>query len=112
MLRFKWIFLYLKVLLGIIIEFIIFFPLIIFVRLFRTTKPLINRSEKIKNILQNLNANSRFENLSKVKKFAKKSQNIKFPWFFKIILYAISFFSMGISIAFVLFKGKKILIYI
>ena len=54
---------------------------------------------------------------SSTKANSKRKQTFKFPWYFKIILYAISFFLMGLSIAFVLFKGEvfillKYLIYL
>jgi len=90
----------------VIVEIITFVPLIALVILFKKTKSRHNRLKKFKKMLQNeKNADSDVK-LSKINLTnLKKKKVFKFTWPFKIILYLISFLSMGFSILFVLFKG-------
>ncbi len=87
--------------------------MIILVVLFRKTKPHHKKSSKLEETLQKMIGHVNLEtNAAKNPKTTGKSKteknNFKFPWHFKIILYIISLVSMGFSILFVLFKGKKI----
>jgi hypothetical protein len=90
----------------VIVEIITFVPLIALVILFKKTKSRNNRLKKFKKMLQNENnANSDVKILNIKSTNFKKKKVFKFPWPFKIILYLVSFLSMGFSIIFVLFKG-------
>ena len=84
--------------LGLIVEFVIYCPMMILVILFKKTKPRHKKSKQMENIVGNsTKKNSTESNIKKV---------IKFPWFFSIFLFMFSFCLMGFSIIFVLFKGK------
>jgi len=88
------------------VEIITFVPLIALVILFKKTKSRNNRLKKFKKMLQNEhNADSDVKILNIKSTNLKKKKVFKFPWPFKIILYLVSFLSMGFSIIFVLFKG-------
>ncbi len=89
-----------------IAEIITFIPLIALVILFKKTKSRHNRLKKFKKMLQNENnADSDVKLLKMNSTNLKKKKVFKFPWPFKIVLYLVSFLSMGFSILFVLFKG-------
>ncbi len=91
-----------------IVEVITYFPLIFLIILFRKTKPHHKRSKKIEKIFPNLNldVDLKKNKTTQQNNEANKNKAFKFPWYFKIILYMISFLIMGISILFVLFKGN------
>jgi len=100
--------LYFKIILGVIVEIITFVPLIALVILFKKTKSRHNRLKKFKKMLQNENnADSDVKLLKMNSTNLKKKKVFKFPWPFKIVLYLVSFLSMGFSILFVLFKGLR-----
>ena len=89
-------------------EIITFVPLIAIVILFKKTKSRHNRLKKFKKMLQNENNADSDVKILKIKSTnLKKKKLFKFPWPFKIVLYLISFVSMGFSIIFVLFKGLR-----
>ena len=92
-----------------IVECVTFLPLIILVNVFKKTKRRSKKSVRLQKIFQKNNGHDSIKKSSSKansKANSKGKQTFKFPWYFKIILFAISFFSMGLSIAFVLFKGE------
>jgi hypothetical protein len=92
----------------VIVEIITFLPLIVLVTLFKKTKSRHNRLTQFKKMLKkekNLNSDIKILNMN-LANLKKKKKIFKFPWPFKIVLYLVSFLSMGFSILFVLFKGK------
>jgi polycystin 1L2 len=82
-----------QILVGILIDVLTYFPLLFLAFLFRRAKS----REKKKNTTSN--TSQKYE-------ISDKKSNFKFPWWFKIIFYLISWVCMAISIAFALFKGK------
>jgi len=91
-----------KVFLGVIVEFSMYFPLVLLVILFRKTKP---RHKKLKKYISNVSIEKNETKFESTKGKIKKP--LMFPWFLKIFLYIFSFLLMGLSIFFVFFKGKK-----
>jgi hypothetical protein len=90
----------------VIVEIITFVPLIVLVILFKKTKSRQKRSTQFKKMLQKeTNLDSDIKILKMKSNQVTKKKLFKFPWPFKIVLYLVSFLSMGFSILFVLFKG-------
>ena len=92
---------------GLITNLIVFPPTLLLVQLFRRIKPRQTRIEKLKSVLNNTGINdleAKTKNSEK-KKTKKSSFQLKFPWWFKIIAYLISFLFACISIFFVIVKG-------
>ena len=84
---------------GVITNLIVFPPSFLLVQMFRRSKQKHSRLAKIKLMLsQNMekatNSNGK-----------KKSFEVKFPWWFKIIAYVLSFAFAGVSLFFVIVKG-------
>ncbi len=84
---------------GVITNLIVFPPSFLLVQMFRRSKQKHSRLAKIKLMLsQNMekttNSNAK-----------KKSFEVKFPWWFKIIAYVLSFAFAGVSLFFVIVKG-------
>lgn len=94
---------------GIITNLVVFPPTLFLVQLFRRTKPKNTRISKLKSILNNKKIDTDtilFEKVSKEnKKIKRKNKEIKFPWWFKIIAYIISFIFASVSLFFVAIKG-------
>ena len=97
---------------GVITNLIIFPPTLLLIQLFRRIKRKTPRITKLKNILKQndlLSLNNDQEinkiNTNKENKKNKKSFEIKFPWWFKIFAYMISFSFAGVSLFFVIIKG-------
>ncbi len=97
--------------LGVIVEFITFVPMIVLVVLFRKTNPYYKKTNRLENILRKIIGSNILETSQTTKSNEKQLRNkkFKFPWFFKIFLYLISFLTMGLSIAFVIIKGLNFL---
>ena len=94
---------------GIITNLIVFPPSILLVQLFRRIKRRQTHLYKLKRILKENNLNSielKIENNSKLQSIKqKRSFELKFPWWFKIIAYFISFVFASVSLFFVVIKG-------
>ena len=80
---------------GIISNLIVFPPTLLLVQLFRRTKRRHTRISKLRLMLNN----------ERKKCKDKKTVYIKFPWWFKIIAYILSFLFAAVSIFFVIVKG-------
>ena len=93
---------------GIITNLVVFPPTLLLVQLFRRTKPKSTRLSKIKSLInkEKVGETKLFEKVSKKKiEIKKKKFEIKFPWWFKIIAYIISFIFAAVSLFFVAIKG-------
>jgi len=94
---------------GVITNLIIFPPSLLLVQLFRRTKSKTPRINKLKKILNENNLSSTEDeekNIRKVKENKSKTKKqFKFPWWFKIIAYILSFTFAGVSLFFVVIKG-------
>ena len=89
-----------KILIGGLIELLMFFPLTSMGYLFRKTRKRYTRFQKLKETI-NLIAGRKITNF--------RSQNYKrfiLPWWFKILLYTTCFLSMIFSIVFTIIKGE------
>ena len=86
---------------GIITNLIVFPPSLLLVQVFRRVKRRRSRLSKLKKILS-VNGLNKLEANANEK---KKSFELKFPWWFKIFAYMISFVFAGVSIFFVIIKG-------
>ena len=84
-----------QIAIGIITNLIVFPPTLLLVQLFRRIRRRETRLLRIKKILNKDNAS-----IQKRKLF-----EAKFPWWFKIIAYAISFVFASVSLLFVVVKG-------
>jgi hypothetical protein len=74
--------------------------------LFRKTKSRQKRSKKLENTLKSAHSNVKNQKIKTPQEINGRKVFL-FPWYFKIILYFVSFLSMAISILFVLFKGNR-----
>ena len=99
---------------GVITSLIVFPPSLFLVELFKRIKRRQSRLSKISEILNRppLNANDKEskwkEYNQKKEKFLekrKKKFELKFPWWFRIFAYMLSFAFAGISLFFVIVKG-------
>jgi polycystin 1L2 len=93
---------------GIITNLIVFPPSLLLVQLFKRTKLRISRLSKIKKLLEEYNPTRSLDQEDKNKagiKKAKKSFELKFPWWFKIIAYGLSFILACVCLFFVIMKG-------
>ena len=97
---------------GVITNLIVFPPSLLLVQLFRKTKSKQPRIKKLKKILKENNLSSaedkekEVKHLNKTKeKRSKNKRELKFPWWFKIIVYIFSFVFAGVSLFFVVIKG-------
>ena len=88
---------------GVITNLVVFPPTLLLVQLFRRSKKRHTRMSKLKKILKNSLPNEKVDNVNDEKK--KKSKELKFPWWFKIFAYVLSFVFALVSIFFVLVKG-------
>ncbi len=77
---------------GLLSNLFLFFPSILLVQLFKRIKRRNTRIDKIRKIL-------------KQKETTKKPFQLKFPWWFKIIAYLLSFVFASVSLFFVILKG-------
>ena len=75
-------------------------PSILILQLFRRSRKRQTKSSKLRELLNQKFGKSQRKNES----FLTKSK-LTFPWWFKIFAYAVSFACMGVSIAFIIFKG-------
>jgi len=85
------------ILISVIINVILFIPTFIILEIFKRSKPKKSHLDKLKELLI---GNNEIEN-SKV----KNNKKLRFPWWFKIIGYILSFICMIISIFFTIMYG-------
>ena len=90
---------------GIITNLIVFPPSLLLVQLFRRIKRRRTRLMKIKMILKEKNFKCLDQNEKKLKNKEKKSCELKFPWWFRIVAYMLSFSIAGACLFFVILKG-------
>jgi len=85
-----------SILISIIINLILFIPTYIIMEIFKRSKPRKSRIDKIKELIGEKND----KNLE-----IKSNKKIRFPWWFKIIGYILSFIIFGVSIFFTIMYG-------
>ena len=93
---------------GIITNLIVFPPSLVLVQLFKRSKKRHNRLSKIKKLLEEYNPTRTVNNENKnraEKTKTKKLFELKFPWWFKIIAYGLSFILACVCLFFVIMKG-------
>ena len=95
---------------GIITNLIVIPPSFLLVQIFRRSKQKETRIKKLKSFLKEKNLscieNKEHLNQKHLKKTKAKTQKeFKFPWWFKIIAYILSFLLAGVSLFFVVIKG-------
>jgi polycystin 1L2 len=93
---------------GVITSLIVFPPSILLVQLFKRIKRRHSRISKIRKILNE--SKSKLNDLNKNEKFLEKTKKnkksvFKFPWWFRIFAYMISFAFAAVSLFFVIIKG-------
>ena len=90
---------------GIISNLIVFPPSLLLVQLFRRIKRRHTRLEKLKKILKETNLTPNEE--TRVETSTKKTSifEYKFPWWFKLVAYALSYTFACVSLLFVIVKG-------
>ncbi len=96
---------------GVITNLIIFPPSLLLVQLFRRSKRRTSRITKLRNTLDTLKVNDSSRNEkgenyveSKGEKKSKKGE-FKFPWWFKIFAYILSFAFASVSLFFIIVQG-------
>ena len=93
---------------GVITSLILFLPSILLVQMFKRIKRRHSRISKISKILNeskpNTNDSNKNEKVEKKTTKNKKSE-FKFPWWFKIFAYILSFAFAAVSLFFVIIKG-------
>ena len=95
-----------KILIGAIVDFMTFIPLIVVAMLYKKTATRLSKSKRMKTAFQKILTNDIFTNESKFVFSNRKLKNkFTFPWWFKTILYLISLIFMAISIFFTIIKG-------
>jgi ABC-type glycerol-3-phosphate transport system permease component len=92
-----------KILIGGIIDLLIFLPLILLAFSFRKTRKQNTKNDKLKSLIQSLTGQKVFE--EKEKDELIKKRKFSFPWYFKIILYKICVLVMLGTIFFTILKG-------
>ena len=95
-----------QVSIGVITNLCVFPPSLLLVQLFRRIKRRRTRISKLKRVLKE-NDLSIEENTTHEKLIKKsiKVKDFKFPWWFKIVAYMISYVFAGVSLFFVVIKG-------
>ena len=92
---------------------IVFPPTFLLVQFFRRIKRRNTRISRIKQILKQtksqnmslINVESRLKNEKNTKETKKNKNELKFPWWFKIFAYFLSFSFATVSLFFVIVKG-------
>ena len=86
-----------------------YIPVFFLVELFKRTSSRKSKSEKLQNIIKNMSTSENIKiNEIKIENGSTKNKNNKcfpFPWWFKIILYCISYVCMAFSICSIIFIG-------
>ena len=84
---------------GVITSLIVFPPSILLVQMFKRIKRRHTRISKIKEILKEP------AEKQKIDKTRKQKSDLKFPWWFRLFAYMLSFSFAGVSLFFVIIKG-------
>jgi polycystin 1L2 len=90
---------------GIMTSLIVFIPSLLLVHLFRRIKRKNTRLTKLKKILKDSEKTSILTNVESPQKQKKTIFSLKFPWWFKIVAYLLSFTFTSVSLVFVIIKG-------
>jgi len=92
---------------GIITNMFAYMPVFFLIELFKRTSNRKSKSKKLQNVLKSLSETNivNLENENE-KNFSKKTKLIPFPWWFKFVLFFISYILIALSICFVIFKGS------
>jgi len=101
---------------GVITSLIVFPPSLLLVQMFKRIKRRRSRISKITEILKDINTDSkandmetkcRNHQIGKEKSLEKKKQKsgLKFPWWFRVFAYMLSFAFAAVSLFFVIIKG-------
>ena len=90
---------------GIMTSLIVFIPSLLLVQLFRRIKRKNTRLTKLKKILKDSEKTSILTYVESPQKQKKRIFSLKFPWWFKIVAYLLSFTFTGVSLVFVIIKG-------
>jgi len=93
---------------GVITNLIVFPPSFLLVQLFKRSKRRHTRLSKIKKLLNEYNPGNSVENEKNNQNQTKKGRRsfeLKFPWWFKIVAYALSFLMACVCLFFVIVKG-------
>jgi hypothetical protein len=98
-----------KIAVGIITNILAYIPVFFLIELFKRTSSRKSKLKKLQKLISSLSGTTKNINLlseSEKVPLKKRIKFIKFPWWFKIILYIISFILMALSILLVVFRGK------
>ena len=76
-----------------------FFPLLFLAMLFRRTRNHLTRISKIKELFQSL------EEVNETRRRAKSKRKMTLPWWFRMVLYLISFSLILVCIGLTIIKG-------
>ena len=93
---------------GVITSLIVFLPSILLIQLFKRIQRRYSRISQIKEILTGPVSNdikSKWKKYLLDKENKKLKSEFKFPWWFRIIAYLLSFAFAGVSLFFVIIKG-------
>ncbi len=95
---------------GVITNLIVFPPSFLLVQLFKRSKRRHTRLSKLKKLLNEYNLGYSMEasdetNQSPTKTRKRLSFGLKFPWWFKVVAYALSFLAACVCLFFVIVKG-------
>ena len=90
---------------GIMTSLIVFIPSLLLVQLFRRIKRKNARLTKLKKILKDSEKTSILTYVESPQKQKKRIFSLKFPWWFKIVAYLLSFTFTSVSLVFVIIKG-------
>jgi len=92
---------------GIFTNVFAYIPVFILIELFKRTSSRKTKSTRLQNIIKNLTDQHKIDfaikNINGEEKIKKKV--ILFPWWFKFVLYTISYICMATSVCLILFKG-------
>jgi len=86
---------------GVITSLIVFPPSILLVQMFKRIKRRHTRISKIKEILKEPAEKQQIDK----KRKQKPKSGLKFPWWFRVFAYMLSFAFAGVSLFFVIIKG-------
>jgi hypothetical protein len=93
-----------QICIGVITNLIVFPPSFLLVQLFKRSKRRQTRLSRIKKLLNEYNPGNSIENEMKNPNI-KKTFELKFPWWFKLVAYALSFLMACVCLFFVIVKG-------
>ncbi len=100
---------------GILSNLLAYIPVFFLVELFKRTSSRKSKSEKLQNIINKNMSTSENIKMKEIKIENGSSKNKKcfpFPWWFKIILYCISYACMALSICSIIFTGIHLKLFL